>query len=132
MTCAEIQSHFPRHVFFADDAFARPTLHWLQGAFWDAFQRDRWEKVGTYTRKNDCDNWARAYAQLAQDCHAATAGNDADALAVGEFWYVRDAGGAHAIACAFVESGLVWIEPQTGRDLLLSAAEFQSCTFVRF
>ncbi len=132
MTPAEIQTHFSRAVIFADDEYARPSLAWLQGKFWDAFQRDRWDRVGSYSRKNDCDNWARAYAQLAQDCHAATVGNNAAALAVGEFFYAREDGVRHAIVCAFVESGLVFIEPQNGRVLTLTPSERQLCFFVRF
>lgn len=132
MTRDEAQARLPFSALFADESYAAPTLRWLQGAFWDSFQADRFAKVGRYTRKNDCDNWARAYAQHAQDCHAQTAGTEAEALAVGEFFYTRSDGTAHAICAALTEQGLTFIEPQTGAALTLTPAEIMSCTFARF
>lgn len=133
MTRAELSSFLIVTAPFADDTYARPTLAWLQGPFWQSFRADRWAKVGRYTRKNDCDNWARAYAQHAQDCHAASAGNDDEALAVGEFFYTRADGlGNHAICVAITERGLTFIEPQNGAVLELTPAEIASCSFARF
>ena len=133
MTQAEIQSSFATPVLFADASYARPTLRWLQGQFWDAFRQDRWAKVGSYSRKNDCDNWARAFAQLAQDSHAQTrSGSDDEALAVGEFFYTKASGEGHAINAAFTDVGLVFIEPQNGLTLKLTTSEILSCFFVRF
>lgn len=117
----------------ADVSYAKPTLKWLQGPFWDWFQKTRWDLgLSKWTRKNDCDNFARAYAQAAQDCHSLTS-EDSDALAVGEFWYHREKGGAHAIVVAVTDQpGLTFIEPQNGQILKLTEQEFQSCFFVRF
>ncbi len=134
MTSAEVQALCPFFARFSDASYARPTLAWLQGPFWDSFQADRFAKVGRYTRKNDCDNWARAYAQHAQDCHASSAGNDDEALAVGEFFYTRaDGRGGHAIVIAIVDGNkLVTIEPQDGSVLTLTQNEILSCDFARF
>jgi hypothetical protein len=132
MTGREIQSYFVCRVWLPDASYTRPTLRWLQGAFWDAFREDRFNKVGRYSRKNDCDNFARAYAQLAQDCHAMSTGRDAEGLAVGEVFYITRKGEGHAIVCAFTDQGRKFIEPQTGRVIDLTENELLSCTFVRF
>lgn len=132
MTPAEIQSYFLTRVYFADASYARPTLRWLTGAFWDTFREDRFGKVGAYERKNDCDNWARAYAQLAQDCHSISTGSDAEALAVGEMFYTKRTGEGHAIICAFTDEGRKFIEPQNGRVIELTESELISCSFARF
>lgn len=132
MTRAELSSLVYVTAPFADDTYARPTLAWLQGPFWESFREDRWAKVGRYTRKNDCDNWARAYAQHAQDCHAVSNGNDDDAVAVGEFFYTRSTGASHAIAVAITEHGVTFLEPQNGTVLPLTPAEIATCTFARF
>lgn len=133
MSPADIQTLLPVGLTFADTSYARPTLAWLTGPFWRSFAADRWAKVGRYTRTNDCDNWARAYAQHAQDCHARTATHPDEALAVGEFFYTRADGlGAHAIAVAITDTGLTFLEPQNGTVLPLTPAEIASCTFARF
>lgn len=134
MTPAEIQALLSLiFIRFADDSYARPTLAWLQGAFWDSFQADRFDKVGSYSRKNDCDNWARAYAQHAQDCHAMSNGNADEALAVGEFFYTKTDGSGHAICMAVVDGfRLAFIEPQNGTELHLTPNEIASCSFARF
>lgn len=121
-------------VLFSDATYAKPTIRWLKGEFWDWFQKSRWDLgLSRWTRKNDCDNFARAYAQAAQDCHSLSVGNNSDALAVGEFWYHQAKGGAHAIIIAVTDRpGLTFIEPQTGGELTLTEQEFQSCFFVRF
>lgn len=136
MTRAEIQSSFfPRFVVCADDSYAVPTLRWLQGAFWDSFLAERWAKgLKTWERRNDCDNFARAFAQHAQDCHAISTGRDDEGLAVGEFFYTRRTGDGHAIVVAFVDDDhrRVFIEPQNGQVIDLTPAEIASCSFVRF
>lgn len=132
MTNYELQALLPRQAILADSSYAQPTLAWLQGAFWQSFKADRWAKVGSYTRKNDCDNWARAYAQHAEDCHAMSKGSDAEGLAVGEFFYTKDSGDGHAIVIAVIDDQVVFIEPQNGLTLQLTEAEILSCAFVRF
>lgn len=132
MTAAALQLLFPCSVWCPDTTYAEPTLRWLQGAFWQSFRADRWAKVGSYSRKNDCDNWARAYAQHAQDCHAMSHGSEAEALAVGEMFYTKASGEGHAICVAITEQGLVFLEPQNGQVITLSPSEILSCFFVRF
>lgn len=123
--------------FFADDEYAEPTQEWITGKFYPWFWQMRTALgLRAYDRRNDCDNFARAAAQAAEDCHALTPatsdGARASALAVGEFWYTKDAGGAHAICCASIGGALIFFEPQNGDILKLSAKEISTCFFARF
>ena len=130
---AAIRAQFACPVVTADLDYATPTLRWLLGPFWNHF-RARRGALGKWTAKNDCDNFARAYAQDAQDSHALSKGSEAQALAVGEIFYVQDSGGGHAINAAFVDNPprLVFIEPQTGQAVDLTPAERASIFFARF
>lgn len=135
MTSAELKSLLPASApfFAADVSYAKPTFGWLLGTFWTYFWNDRTNKgLLNWTRKNDCDNFARAYAQAAADCHALSNGSDLEGLAVGEFWYLRDIGGEHAVVAAFTDQGLVFLEPQTGQRLYLSDKEIFSCLLAYF
>lgn len=137
VTSQRIREDFPhcRHVMLADGEFATPTLRWLQGPFWRWFRLTRWSfNLDRWQRKNDCDNFARAYAQAAQDCHALSPGSDAEALAVGEVFYFKEGGGSHAIVAAYIgdPAALVFIEPQNNKTLELTADERRSAFFVRF
>ena len=135
MTPSVLRSLFPPTAYFyaADESYAKPTLAWLLDEFWMWFWRDRTDKgLLKWTRRNDCDGFARSYAQSAQDCHAITAGNTDDGLAVGQFFYHQDIGGAHAIVAAVTEVGVVFIEPQTGKRLKLTDKEISTCFLVLF
>lgn len=135
MTAAEIRLAMPllAPVYLCDSTYGVPTFRWLSGPFWDWFWEYRTSLgLRVWNRRNDCDNFARAYCQAASDAHALTNGNNDEGLAVGEFWYRRENGGAHAIVCAFTDLGRVFIEPQTGKQLTLSEPEIKSCFFARF
>lgn len=134
MTPQELRSFLPFSAPFyaADSSYAKPTLEWLLGDFWSWY----WEcriRLGllNWNRRNDCDNFARAYSQYAADCHALTSGNDDEGLAVMEFWYKRDQGGKHAIVAAVTDKGIVFIEPQNGKQITLTQQEIDSCYFAR-
>lgn len=137
MTAAEIRSQFSPWVpmIMADADYAKPTTAWLRDAFWPWFQKQRFALgLHKWTRKNDCDGFARAYAQYASDCHALTSGEGREGLAVGEFFYVGTSHvqGPHAIIVAFTDDGKIYIEPQTGERLSLTPTEELSCFHVRF
>lgn len=136
VTAEQLRSRVPfsAPAIFADANYAVPTLAWLQGPFWDWFQKCRWDLgLKSWARRNDCDNFARAYAQAAADCHALTASGDAaEGLAVGE-WYYHSPGGPHAICVAAIEDdALTFVEPQNGQRLTLTPTEISSCFFARF
>lgn len=121
--------------FFYDETYAKPTNSWLFDKFYPWFKAHRWSgSLHRWSRKNDCDNFARAFCTYAQDAHARTSGNDAEALAVGEFCYHASSNvqGPHAIVCAVTEDGLIFIEPQTGERLNLTPQEISTCFRVSF
>lgn len=137
VSASRIRADFPTcpHVLLADSEFAVPTLRWLQGPFWNWFRLTRWSfNLDRWQRKNDCDNFARAYAQAAQDCHALSPGNDSEGLAVGEVFYTKASGGSHAIIVAYVgeDCARVFIEPQNNEAITLTEDEIKSAYFVRF
>ena len=120
----------------ADRRYAMPTREFLHGAFAAAlasflyfFELRTW-----ISEANDCDDFARLAAAFAQILHVRTPGRPpATALAVGEFWYVRDGGqGSHAINLAVIGDEVVAYEPQTRREIQLSATEKLSGTHTRF
>lgn len=137
MTAHEIKAHFPSWtpVILSDSTYAKPTSAWLRDKFWPWFKGAR-ENLGlmTWTRKNDCDGFSRAYAQAASDCHALTAGEESEGLAVGEFFYVgtTHVQGPHAIVVAFTDEGKLYLEPQTGQRIALTPTEEISAFFVHF
>jgi hypothetical protein len=138
MTDQDIRQHFPQPwtlSLTADATYAKPTLRWLRDVLWPYFKDDRHAKgLLTWTRRNDCDNFARAYAQAAADCHGANSGDASEGLAVGEFWYVgkEHVKGPHAIVVAFTDEGKVFIEPQSGQRIALTPEEENSCFLVKF
>ena len=131
MTPAEIKAFFPAWLppFFYDDSYAVPTADWLLNGFFPAWRTERTAKgLWQYTRENDCDNYARAFCVGAQDAWAQSHSDDDEAVAVGEFCYVRaDGAGSHCIVAAFCETGLIFIEPQTGQRLALTPTEISTC-----
>lgn len=122
-------------VICTDETYGEPTVGWLRDKFWPWFQQQRFDLgLLKWERKNDCDNFSRAYAQAAADCHALTNGEDAEGLAVGEFLYIASSSvkGPHAIISAFTDEGLVYFEPQTGQRLALTPAEQLTAFSIRF
>lgn len=122
------------YKLLVDESYAKATTGWYLQTFYPWFRRGRADLGLTgWTRKHDCDNFARAYCQAAQDCHSLSQENSAEALAVGEFFYYQEKTHSnHAIVCAVTEKGLIHIEPQTGELLFLTASELLSCSYVRF
>lgn len=124
----------------ADEGCTIPSYRWV----WTTFAADwrRWlEMVGPLGYKpssNDCDDFARQCAVVAQICHARTLKPKhavETALAFGEFWYMAT-NGAHAIN-VFVYSDddavlrLGFFEPQSSSIVKLTTAHVRSCYFAR-
>jgi hypothetical protein len=83
----------------------------------------------------DCNRFAGLYITLAHARYAVAAWHsysEAQALALAEVWYVQESGGAHAIVAAHTERGLVFIEPQTGKEIHLSERERASFLVVKW
>jgi len=137
MTAAEIRAFFPAWSppFCFDATYAVPTADWILNQFFPVWKAEREAKgLWLYKRKNDCDNFARAYAVAAQDAWALTpTALESEGVAVGEFCYIRaDGRGAHCIVAAICEEGLVFIEPQTGQRLALTPSEISTCFHAAF
>lgn len=107
-------------------------------AYYEEFRADLHRKdVVKWEGRFDCNKFATAYAAGAQmrfyreRFHSWQAGQ---AVAVGEAWYVPGwaRGQAHAVNVALTERGLVWIEPQTGRQFTPTGAERASVSLVKF
>ena len=133
MTAYQVRMAFPGTaiIITPDTEYACPTVHWLKDTFYPWFQQQRFNLgLNKWDRRNDCDNFARAFAQAAADCHALSNGDDSEGLAVGEFYYHQATGG-HAINVAFTDIGKVFIEPQTGQIITLKPEEERTCFFVR-
>lgn len=75
----------------------------------------------------DCNHFASLYISLAQSSYTVATWHSetkAQTLALAEVWYRPGNGvGGHAIVAAMTERGLVYVEPQNGRELTLSPAE---------
>lgn len=121
-------------VILADESYLLPSYHWLSNTF-PAVLRDYKNRIAViYARNtNDCDDYARIAAALAQYLNFQT-GAEA-ALAFGEFWYIRNDGQGHSINCAVVfdndDFRLLFFEPQNERLITLSRKEIEACTFIR-
>ncbi len=79
----------------------------------------------------DCNRFATLYIAVAHTDFAVAAWHSstgAQSLALAEIWYLQggDRDRAHAIVAAMTEDGLIFIEPQTGKELVLTPAERQS------
>jgi hypothetical protein len=132
----QLASAFPFAVIILSDAdYACPTTQWLTGPFWGWFQKSRWDLgLSKWERTNDCDNFARAYAQGAADSFALTPfdGLKPEGVAVGEFYY-HSSRGPHAICIALTgDTAPIFVEPQTGQLLTIPQPEASTCFFVRF
>lgn len=137
---AELGAEPMSQVFFVADAFyAHPSRAWVRGAFASALKTllDGLEASVWTDSSNDCDDFARLSAAFASCLHNRTVGHERNTgLALGEFWYVRDAGGGHAINMAIVyqdgKPELMFFEPQTQQEVKLTEREVLSCVAYRF
>lgn len=119
----------------ADRKYAMPTRNFILGAFSAALWTfQAFFKILNWTEEaNDCDDFARISAGFAQILHFLTPGRPpATALALGEFWYLQDAGGGHAINIGVCGTEIVAYEPQTRQEVQLSETEKSSGLLVRF
>ncbi len=127
---------FPIMPLWADETYSLPDKTWLFGDFAAALKNFQFKfgVMGYRPSNNDCDNFAKIAVCFADILHSYSKIDTG--IAIGEFWYVQDSGGAHAILVAIVmEDGklkLKFMEPQTGEELKLSDKEIESCTLIKF
>jgi hypothetical protein len=119
-------------VFAIDSSYAKPTTSWLTGKFYEYYSN--WldlNGLSQWRAKWDCDNFSSSYYTFAQACHVAS-NRPEEGLTVGELFYRRDIDGAgHAIIVAITDEGVIFIEPQDGKEFQLSVKEKASCPLVR-
>lgn len=119
----------------ADRCYAMPTRGFVMGAFSSALWsfKSFFQVLNWTEEANDCDDFARLAATFAQILHFLTPDRPpATALALGEFWFVRDDGTGHAINLALCGEEVVAYEPQTRNEVTLSADEKRRGMLVRF
>lgn len=84
---------------------------------------------------NDCDDFARLAAALAQVLHHRTRTGRKTGLAIGEFWYWKYDLSQHAIVFVIVREGdervLLFWEPQTRQFVKLTNEEKSQCILYR-
>ena len=122
-------------VFFVDETYACVSKSWLFKAFgpnWISVIR-QYLGVKYTSQAYDCDNFARGAASWADILHVITPEHPKSGLAIGEFVYATDDGGAHAInivICNDLE--VVFFEPQTGTEAKISIFEKCNAINIRF
>lgn len=120
-------AELPLAGFKGDAAYATVQSAALP-SFYDNF-RDVLSRQGLvkWDGRFDCNHFAALYISLAQSSYTVAAWQSetkAQTLALAEIWYRPGAGAAgHAVVAAATERGLLFIEPQTGREIQLTAAE---------
>lgn len=135
-TRADLQLSVGISGYFSDDLYAEVSSAWLK-SFYDDYRKALFNQgVTKWEPTFDCDNFATFYVALANvRFFSATfqSFTSAQSLALAEFWYYPGAGGsAHAIVTAVTERGQIFIEPQSGQELQLTADERASCLLLKF
>lgn len=117
-----------------DESYALITSNWMTDKFYPWFWELRTQLgLKQYSLKNDCNKITRAAAQCAQDCHAVSTGSSAHSVAIGEFWYTKEDGENHAVLTGvFDNAERKFFDAQTGKFVVLTFKEIQSCDFLYF
>lgn len=128
MQSGELKTLFPG-LILGDYVYAEVNSEWLRQ--WYPRYRAELFRLGVVrgNERFDCNHFASFYTGLAQALyfdhafHSRTAAQ----LALGPFWYRRADGlGGHVVIQAMTERGRIFIEPQTGAELTLTAPELAS------
>lgn len=124
--------------FIGDGPYATVKADALP-AYYDSYRQELFDKgVTKWDVRFDCNHFASYYIAKAQleyysaNFHSST---PAQTLALAEVWYKPAwAGGkqGHAIVAAFTDAGLLFIEPQTGQRIAMTAAERSSVYLVKW
>lgn len=116
-----------------DDSYAVVSRAALP-AMYEMFRADLFAKgVTRWDERFDCNHFASYYVSLAQvryflgGFHTFAA---PQSLALGVYWY-KDGAFAHALVVALTDDGIVYIEPQTGKEVVLTAKQ-QAGAFLKF
>lgn len=116
-----------------DDSYAVVSRSALP-AFYEAFRAELFSKgVTKWDERYDCNHFASYYVSLAQVRYylgGFHTFNAPQSLALGVYWY-RDGSIAHALVAALTDAGIVFIEPQTGKEVVLTKRQ-QAGAFLKY
>lgn len=133
---AEVQAAVGSFGYFSDDVYAEVSSAWLH-SFYDDYRKVLFNQgVTKWDPTFDCDNFVTFFVALANvrffsaSFHSV---NAAQSLAIAEFWYRPESGpSAHAIVTILTDRGQIFVEPQSGQELKLTASERASCLLIKF
>jgi hypothetical protein len=135
LSSIQINSIMPGHI--GDSNYAVVNSQSLQ-SFYDNLSSILSEQgLVKWDSRFDCNHFSSLYIALAQSKWAVAAWNSntpAQSLALAEIWYNRGGvkNNGHAIVLAVTENGPIYIEPQTGQQIILSEVEVNSIYFCRW
>ena len=121
------------HQLFSDTVYDKPKKSWILNEFYSWYSNVYLSLVGInkWQKKFDCDDFAASFKLGAQVAHSKSKGKN-DGFAVGVIWYNDEKMGYHAINAVFTDKGLIFVEPQNGKEKKLSKDEKNSIYFVKF
>lgn len=124
---------YGKDAVVADSIYLCPSRSWVIAT---------WKKwVFSQARKGllhhgsrwDCDDFARSFHAFACEEFARTRYNgSAESVSIGQFYYVDDEKGLHAINAVYGADGQWFIDPQSGKEKLLSDIERSSAQYKGF
>lgn len=119
----EVLAQVP-YATLGDDVYAEVRADALPGMY-ESFRSDLFKKgVVKWDERFDCNHFAAYYVALAQirffeaSFHSST---PAKTLALAPYWVRSSPNTAHALVVALTDRGIVYIEPQTGKEVALTA-----------
>jgi len=100
---------------------------------WNKYKQELFNKgVANWDNSFDCNRFTLYFQAFSQIEYFKTSNGSNSSVAIGEVFYLKDGISGHAINCALTDSGLIFIEPQTGQVLNLTKKELDSIFFVKF
>lgn len=127
--------HDVRNISIVDATYAVATLAWYKATLYP-YMVSQLNASGIFQWKEkfDCDNWSASFCYWARVCHACSKmpGSVAEGMGCGQVSYLKNGTDGHSIVAVYTEQGLIFIEPQTGAVLILSAEERASIFGIEF
>lgn len=130
---------FTDNAQFPDAIYSLPSEDWVVNTFARSYASFLFNmKSAKYvSEENDCDKFAVFAYAFAHILHHNTPNKlTKTGLTFGEYWYMQDTGGGHAINIAVVKdhgtNKVIFFEPQTQKQVQLSDMEKSFVKFVRF
>jgi hypothetical protein len=116
-----------------DDTYAVVSREALPRMY-EEFRGELFSKgVTKWDERFDCNHFASYYVALAQTKYYLAnfhSGAAPQSLALGVYW-LKDGNGAHALVVALTDAGIVFIEPQTGKEVALTGKQ-KAGAFMKF